>query len=298
MRDSAWSPCLQERFSKILDEPPGLVCVDFDNTLIRGDFGENLMEGLLRENFPLADEPEESSPRNLNSDALLAIWGWNYEKLFRSPSVAKDLHVSRDKRWRDYVFEEYSYIRDTRGLGASYRWSSFLFSGWEESEFRSLARKIWEENLRSYQMNPSFYKKYPYPFPMKVHPREPLLDFLLELKSLGWIVNIVTASPAMAVEEATPKLGLSRSDVIGMQLCFNSLGRTTAEIIEPYPFGTGKVEAILKKFSRYPDLAFGDTVNDLAMLQSATRLGILFQRGYTDLNEKAQEQNIYIEEWI
>lgn len=296
---SIWSEHLQSKWEEIFQKEPGLVCVDFDNTFVRGDFGEQIMDYLLLHHYPLGEESVEEaySPWNASPSVMEEVWGWSYENKFREPKIAKILHLNKNPQWRDYVFEEYQYIRDTQGLGESYRWSSFIFSGWNEARFRSLCRNIWLEHQKGYQENPKHYQTYPIPYPMKVHPREPLLALLLDLKKLGWTIQIVTASPAWAVEETTPELGLKKEDVIGMQLETNPLGKTKATILEPYPYGEGKVIAILKKFGKTPDIAFGDTINDLPMLSNA-KLGVLFQRGFTELNQIAKERGIHIENWI
>jgi phosphoserine phosphatase len=275
-----WSPQLQLRWEALLNEPPGLVCLDFDNSFIRGDFGEQVMEYLLRNHFPKNMEP-------------ILI-----ESLFRDSKQAVNIHEnSQGNEWRDYVFQEYNFIRETQGLGPSYRWSSFIFSGWTESKFRELSRKIWLDNLEAYNKDPNSYKTYPLHAEMKVHPREPLLDLVKKFQAKKWNVKIVTASPQWAVEEATPELGLTRSDVLGMILKMNG-DLTTHEIIEPYPYGEGKVEAIQKHIGLKCDISFGDTINDYPMLLSAKRQAVLFERGYTELNLAAGENGIAVHPWI
>lgn len=282
-----WNPELQQKWKALLEEPPGLICIDFDNSFIRGDFGEQVMEHLLRRGYP-----------HFMSPSL-------YEELFRDSHLARSIHKEAVAsahgnltiEWRDFVFREYDFVRNSQGLGASYRWSSFIFSGWKESKFRELSRSIWLENLRGYQASPVTYQTYPLPSPMMVHPREPLLELIREFRAKSWKVKIVTASPTVAVEEATPELGLERSDVLGMNLEYED-SISTHRIIEPYPYGEGKVAAIEMYLHSVCDIAFGDTINDYPMLLSAKRQAVLFDRGYQELNQAALENGIEVHPWI
>jgi phosphoserine phosphatase len=73
---------------------------------------------------------------------------------------------------------------------------------------------------------------------------------------------------------------------------------TTDQIIEPYPYGQGKVDTILQNFQKKCDISFGDTINDLPMLQSANRIAVLFDRGNVELNEKCKQLGIHVHPWI
>lgn len=213
-----------------------------------------------------------------------------YDSLFRNPSEAERIHKSsiekNNHEWYLLCLEEYNFVYESLGLGPSYRWTSFLFSGWSEIPFKDLARSIWLQNLEKSQSTPSY-----------VHPRKPLLDLLLEFKKKNWKIKIITASPTWAIQITTPELGLEPEDVLGMNLRLQK-NKTTSEIIEPYPYGDGKVETIQNHFKQMPDIAFGDTINDFPMLQSATQAAVLFNRGNSELNQLCKENNIHVHDWI
>lgn len=276
---------LTDRWESLLASPPGLVCLDFDNSFLRGDFGEKVMEALLVQSFPRVDRL---------GTAL-------YQERFRDPDLAQSLHTSQapsaGKKWRDFVLEEYDFIRTSQGLGASYRWSSFLFSGWEERPYREFSRRIWLENLAEYRKNPPHFHTYPMPSGMAVHPREPVLDLVREFQKKGWKIAIITASPTWTIQEATPELGLPKDSVFGMNLEVSG-GVCTPTILEPYPYGEGKVAAIRQNFHQDCDVAFGDTINDFPMLASARQMAVLFNRGYEDLNRDCRERGIHVVNWI
>lgn len=285
---SLWKSHLREDWQNLWDSAhPGLICIDFDNSFLRGDYGEQVMVWLLENGYPENWDTEFCNFQKLFSDPSLA------ESEYRKARAIGDFHP-----WKDYVFSEYLSVRDREGLGGSYRWSSFIFSGWTESDFRTLSRRIWFENLTRYNENRAYYRSYPMPPDMAVHPREPLLDLVEAFLEKSWTVQIVTASPSFAVQETTAELGLTKEDVIGMDLVMDDSGKTTPVIREPYPYGEGKVSAIHNKFSRKPDISFGDTINDYPMLLSATKKAVLFDRGYSELNEKTKNTSILLHPWI
>jgi phosphoserine phosphatase len=51
-------------------------------------------------------------------------------------------------------------------------------------------------------------------------------------------------------------------------------GRLTAELRRPFTFRKGKAAAIRAALPRPPEMAFGNTANDIAMLECATRLAV------------------------
>jgi phosphoserine phosphatase len=239
--------------------------------MIRGDFGEKVMNQLLFQLFP---------------DTKITTQA-HYQKLFRNPKEAEKLHNSRNgQNWMDYCIEEYLFIRDTQGLGESYRWTSFIFMGWTIENFKNFCKDLWTTQIRDSKKDPSF-----------VHPREPLQKLIFSLLEKNWNVKILTSSPTWAISEAAQDFGLNQNDVFGMNLKLeNQL--TTDQIIEPYPYGKGKVDTIFQNFHQNCDISFGDTINDLPMLQSATRIAVLFDRGNVELNEKCKELGIHVHPWI
>jgi phosphoserine phosphatase len=239
--------------------------------MIRGDFGERVMIQLLSHLFPNIEITTQA----------------HYHKLFRNPKEAQKFHNSGNgQKWMEYCLNEYLFVRDTKGLGESYRWTSFIFMGWDKELFTKLCRDLWTTNLLESRKDPSF-----------IHPREPLQKLILSLLEKNWEVKILTSSPTWAISVAVNDFGLNEEDVFGMNLKLeNEL--TTDQIIEPYPYGQGKVDTILQNFKKKCDISFGDTINDLPMLQSANRIAVLFDRGNVELNEKCKQLGIHVHPWI
>lgn len=239
--------------------------------MIRGDFGEKVMNHLLTNLYPNI---------KITTDE-------HYTKLFRDSKEAQKIHNSGNgQNWREFVLEEYAFTRDTKGLGESYRWTSFIFMGWRKEEFKNLCRDLWKTNLLESKKDSSL-----------IHPREPLQSLVFSLIQKNWIVKILTSSPTWAISVTAQDFGMKEEDVFGMNLKIeNQL--TTDQIVEPYPYGQGKVDTILQNFQRNCDISFGDTINDLPMLQSASRIAVLFDRGNIELNEKCKQLGIHVHPWI
>ena len=72
-------------------------------------------------------------------------------------------------------------------------------------------------------------------------------------------------------------------------------GISSVEIAEPYTYGEGKVKALLERVGANADLAFGDSENDFPLLKSATRFGVLIDKGNSELADKCRSINCLIQ---
>lgn len=208
----------------------------------------------------------------------------DFTQYFQNKKQASRVWKLRERspiQLKEFVWKEYSLIMKEKGVEAAYRWSSFLFSGWKDKKIRQYAKKIWKSELSSKD-------------PASVSPYKEmvgLVRFLLESK---WKVLIVTASPDKIIEEVSSVFYLPKENVIGMKLK-EADGISTPKIIEPYTYGEGKVKAIQERVGVNPDLAFGDSENDFPMLKSATRFGVLIDKGNLELAEKCRKLNCLIQ---
>ena len=182
---------------------------------------------------------------------------------------------------KEFVWSEYSRIMKEKGVEQAYRWSSFLFSGWTEKKFRSYSKKIWKAELNRKEITAVS------PFKEMVG----LVKFMLEKE---WKVFIVTASPEPIIQEISKVFSIPKENVIGMKLAENN-GVSTSRIIEPYTYGEGKVKALWERVGATPDLAFGDSENDFPLLKSATRFGVLLDKGNLELADRCRSINCLIQ---
>ena len=89
-----------------------------------------------------------------------------------------------------------------------------------------------------------------------------------------WEVAIVSASNRWIVEAGAVAMGVSPSNVVGIQVPVVE-GVLTGQAETPLVNGEGKVHALRKRFGRDPALAMGNTMNDAPMLAIATELAVV-----------------------
>ena len=108
------------------------------------------------------------------------------------------------------------------------------------------------------------------PLPIFSEQRK-LVDFL---KSEGVKVYIVTASVRWAVEPGARRLGLTNEDVIGVETAVEN-GILTDRAHGHMTYREGKPEALLLKTKgQKPFLAVGNTMGDLHLLKTASKIGL------------------------
>jgi phosphoserine phosphatase len=262
---NSWVPEIHGNLTKIISSGPGLACFDFDNTLIRNDFGEKLMDAVITDGM-----------RYLPSDL---------SHLFRDKDYWKN-HTTKDLATKSsLIWEEYAYQFKEFGIEVGYRWTSFLFQGMNQTEFYELSRRTW--NLVGQGKTDA-----------SVFPQREMLDLIKFLKQHDWEIYIVTASPEQGISAVADHFSVLENHVIGMRQEKSNEGRNLPQIIEPYTYGEGKVKAIQSRIGKMPDLAFGDSFNDYPMLCKATKMAVAIDRGNPEFVEACQKQNIFIQPYF
>ena len=100
----------------------------------------------------------------------------------------------------------------------------------------------------------------------------PLAEIVRALRRSGVEVVVVSASNRWVIGAAVKELGIGAEQVIAVDLERDGEQLTT-RVVQPMPNGEGKVAAIDVHLGRRPTLAFGNSVHDVPMLQSAV-LGV------------------------
>jgi len=100
----------------------------------------------------------------------------------------------------------------------------------------------------------------------------PLAQIVAALHGAGVEVVVVSASNRWVIEAAVRELGIGADKIIAVDLERDG-ERLTGTVVQPMPNGAGKVAAIDVHLDRRPTLAFGNSMHDVPMLQSAT-LGV------------------------
>ena len=99
-------------------------------------------------------------------------------------------------------------------------------------------------------------------------------DMIRQLRDQGFRIVVVSASPRWAVEVGVERLGIEPRDVVAGQVAVVD-GVLTQSIIEPLPYGPGKIQALLRAFGTVPHVSVGNTINDLPLLEAASHLKLL-----------------------
>ncbi len=260
-----WSDPLYNRLCSLVPSHPGLVAAfDFDNTLVKNDFGETVMNQIIL-------------------DGLVYVSRSVFVSHFRHKKKASgkwDVRHTNPQELQDFVWNEYSHIISDIGLEAGYRWSSFLFSGWKPSNLRSYSLSVWKENLGKKD-------------PASVHPYPEMIDIISFLHSNHWTVYIVTASPKVVIQAVSGQFGIPEENVIGMELK-EAEGVFFPDILEPFPCMAGKPKAVSSRgISHF--IAFGDSSNDFALLETSKLLGVLIDKGNPALVESAIQKGFEVQ---
>jgi len=260
----SWVPEIHRNLNETILLKPGLACFDFDNTLIRNDFGEKLMEAIIQDG--MVHLPKDLSP------------------YFRDKDFWKDHEIHPLSQKESLIWEEYSYHLKEFGIENGYRWTCFLFQGLSKQTFYELSRRNWEKvgKLKG---------------DIAVFPQKEMIDLIQFLNQNSWEVYIVTASPEEGIAAIASHFYVKEENVIGMRQVKSSTGISVPEIIEPYTYGEGKVSAIRTRIGKLPDLAFGDSFNDFPML-CASKLGVAIDKGNPEFVEACQKKQILIQPYF
>lgn len=182
-------------------------------------------------------------------DADGTLWDTDLGENFFQYQIDNKLVPLPEDPWKHY-FEMKKINNDPR---AAYAWLAQINAGQNINTV-----KMWSQTaFERIQPKPLFSEQ------------KKLIDLLLE-NSVQ--IYIVTASIKWAVEPGARALGLTDSQVIGIEtLISNDL--VTTEVLTPITYRQGKVEALLNKTQKqFPFLASGNTIGDLELLQSATHI--------------------------
>ncbi|EIE03436.1 HAD family hydrolase [Leptospira licerasiae] len=221
---------------------------DFDNTLVRGDFGEEVMCELLRAGVP---------------------WIRSLSPFFPETAISEKMETLRKTNTQTFMVEVWNYYEskiEKEGLEAGYRWSTWIFSGRSTQELQDTAKLVWEKNQKDTN-------------PEAVQAFHPMSELVKEFERVGTKIWILTASPAPVIQVVSEQWGIPKENVLGMRLIEKN-GILSHELIEPFTYGIGKVEFLnLANGNQGYDIAFGDSENDFPMLSYVRSKGIFLDRG-------------------
>ncbi len=230
-----WSPAVARQLAGLL-EGPGVAVFDFDDTCIDGDLG----------------------------DAV-------FHHAVAAGSLTARLPGMPDAPTTDHWLGEADRILAEEGPETGYPFFVRAFAGWTVTGFRRHARDV----LAVERGAPRGRR------PIGTHRvrsgiryRRRVVRLIERLQRASWQVWIVSGTAEWAVEVGAEELGVPPERVCGQRVELEGQ-RLTAEPVHPTVFGAGKVEVLRGLLDAPPDLAVGDSPNDLQLLQWARRAVVL-----------------------
>jgi len=188
-------------------------------------------------------------------DADGTLWAEDIgEAMLRWLAAGDRLPRLRGRPWRE-VWSDYE-RRVSQDRCRGYAWAVAVMEGIEETQLVAWCRE--------------FVAAWP-------NYRAAMVALLQGLHESGVEVRIVTATSEWLVRAAAVEMGLPEDQVLGIRVRVQN-GVLTSEVEEPVTCRAGKVAAIEKALGRMPDLAVGDSVGDLEMLEAAQRRLVVARR--------------------
>ena len=195
----------------------------------------------------LAGPQEGDLPKLACFDADGTLWNEDLgEALFRWLAAGRALPALGPKPDPFEVWNEYE-SRVARNRAEGYGWAVQCMAGLPVSEVERWCGQL------------------AYAWPTY---RPAMVELIKGLRGAGYDVWLVSASNAWVIEASAPFVGAEREHVLGMRVEVEA-GVLTDRLVRPLTCNQGKVDAIVQRLGRTPDLAVGDSLGDLEMLASA-----------------------------
>lgn len=301
-RSPTWTLSNYARITSLTDEftsssnasAAPLALFDFDNTLVRGDIGDAMLSHMLKNDL-LIPQSWSAVSAYLTENALLAL---------ASCSVSEGRWITSNTECGNEIWSIYSAQRTVKGRKAwnewprkqfepAYAWLASLLAGYSPEQIESISASAREIALNSPSSSPTDLE-------MAVRYIPPMSDLIALLQSRGFEVWVISASPQFVLYPWTEPLGIPQDRVIGIRnLLSNGVLSPELEQCDPssiedlITYADGKL-CWARKLIRDPVdpvLVAGDSMGDLPMLLSATRMRILVDRGIPELLELAENND-------
>lgn len=265
-----------------------VIALDFDNTCILGDVGETIHYVLCdRFSYALDDEdfwgviaPEDGRERLRNS--------W---RELRRQGVTDASQGEDAQAFANDLIAVYARRAARLGKEAAYQWAPRMHAGLSRTWLHRAALAHFEAEgsapLRTEERIAPDGVRLVMQRGLRVRPA--FRELIALFSENGFAVWVVSATNSWTVQAVAPHLGVSSRRIIG-NACRVEGDRITDVREGPTTWRRGKVEAIQQAVGRPPVLAVGDTWTDLEMLESATDLAILVDRGDPELASIADER--------
>lgn len=118
--------------------------------------------------------------------------------------------------------------------------------------------------------------------------RDEIRELMYEMRSAGWQVHVISASPQWEIEAFAERYFLPPQNILGMRRAVVD-GRITGALEPPCSWGDGKLDAYNLFISRErpPNFCAGDSIGDWTLLEWATDCSLLIEPSPDALREFA-----------
>lgn len=260
---------------------------DFDNTLILGDQGYNLMYYLIL-----------NQKIHIDKD-----WFWSIENWIEIPNEYKQKIHTFCLSFLDNTSEASPLLLldqflvifeflEKKNLELAYRWTKIFYAGFSKEELKMYSKISFQEALKK------DIKEIQLPSGIQIQQgiriRKAFYELIQSLFDFGWNVYIVTASPEVAIQALGHYWNLPETNIIGMKLKTKDQ-ILLPEIEEPFTYNYGKYLAF-KTFVQKPIyIAVGDSYPDIYLLENSKIPIFVNHSNKETLLQIAKEKNFYIQ---
>jgi len=272
---------LKKHANHISQERPTAV-FDCDGTVIRGDIGEAMLYYQI-ENFLFKVSPATVWPDHPGNNQL--------DTLFRQLAT-----VEPQKRcahpafhpFADLILQWYfGQINDGKVEKACADIVR-LFAGFELSEVRAIADRVFEEERSSSLTSRTLGTRI---LPKGVRFIKESVDLIRELQKCRFLIWAVSGSNKWSVEPVFRQLGIGADFVIGIEL-EEAKGLLTSRATSPVPIRENKVHAFEKHTAAVPVLVASDSRNDIPLFLYSSELKVRINSRNRNTEEFFRESKV------
>jgi phosphoserine phosphatase len=280
-----WAPEAYARLTRVLADHGAtsptydpcrrpLAVFDWDNTVIAGDLGDAAFQDAAEKGL-IQPHPRLLEPLDDATKALV--------------EQAADAGVAE---LRYALHAAYEAVCRARGPEVCYPWLTQAFHGHGQDMLAVFARDVLSRALeRPWPTSETLTGAAgPITLQRAVRWRPEMRDLVESAIAHGFDVYVVTASPEWLVARVAPEVGVPSDHVVGMRTVTSTRGEEGVLARPPVTYRQGKVGAIRTRIApggRRPVLAVGDALTDREMLEDATGLALLVDRGHRALRDFA-----------
>ncbi|MFN3604229.1 MAG: hypothetical protein ACK4UJ_05945 [Leptonema sp. (in: bacteria)] len=260
---------------------------DFDNTLILGDQGLNLMYDLILNQKIHAEQSwfwDEKNWQGISEEEKDKAY-FLYQLSVKNPSV--DLGI----QLLDQFLIVFEYL-EKKNLEMAYRWTKIFYAGFTVEELKQYSEESFKSALKK------DFKFIDLPSGRQIQQgiriNQAFYELIQILTERDWDIYIITASPEVAIQAISKYWNLSESQIIGMKLKLENQ-ILLPQIEEPYTYDQGKYLAFKNIVKKPIYIAGGDSYPDIYLLENS-KLPIFLNHSFKEpLLKIAKEKKFYIQ---